>query len=333
MIARRRMPLFVAAALVLVIGTASGDDARGGNAPAAGPANPRPDRMEPVPPQVQGVTIEQRHGEKVRADVAFRDQDNRPVTIAEFLDKGRPIILTFNYSNCPMLCHLQLNGLVDGLKELAWTPGQEFEIVSVIMDPLETPARAKSTQQRYVNRYGRSGAAAGWHFLTGSEGNIRAVADSVGYKYRYEPNRREYLHSAALVLLTPDGRVARYHLGDGNNGSVYGAQSLRLALTEAAAGEIGGPMDRALFNDLLMWCFHYDEKAGRYSLAAMRLVQAGGFVTLLIVAGGLALLWRREFRNRATAPVSAAPDAQARAPAAAPGARAGSGDDRAANAG
>jgi protein SCO1/2 len=172
---------------------------------------------------------------------------------------------------------------VDGLKDLPWTPGREFEIVTVSIDPTETAALARLKKQNYLTDYGRPGAANGWHFLTGREENIRKLADAVGFGYRYVPERGEYAHSAAIFVVTPDGRMAKVLYG-----VMYQPKTIRLALTEAGQGKVGTTTDQ-----LLLYCFHYDAQEGRYVLAASNLMRLGGATTALVVGLWLAVSWRR----------------------------------------
>lgn len=243
---------------------------------------------ENLPRELEGVGIQERLGQSVPAALPFRDQEGREVSLGTYLNQGKPIILTLNYSSCPMLCHLQLNGLVEALKQLKWTPGKEFEVVTISLDPLETVQRAKQTQAKYVEQYERPAVAAGWHFLTGQEANIKAVADSVGFGYRYNPDTKEYLHAAAVMMLSPQGVTARYLYG-----IQYEPKTVRLALVEAGEGKVGSSVDQ-----LILYCFHYDSAKGKYAPAAYRLMQVGGALTLAVLGAVLLAFWCREVRRR-----------------------------------
>lgn len=244
----------------------------------------RSQRTEPLPKELEGVGVTEHLGEKIPWDLPFVDSDGKTVTLKQYFDGHRPVILTLNYSNCPMLCSLQLNGLFDGLKQMPWAIGDKFEMITVSFDPLETPERAKMTKQKYLEIYRRAGAAEGWHFLTGKEANIKKLADAIGFRYRYSETKRQYFHMAVTFILTPDGRVSRYLYG-----VEYDPQTLRLSLLEAADGKIGSTTDR-----ILLFCFHYDASSGRYGPAAFRLMQVGGGFTVLVVAGAIWMLRRRE---------------------------------------
>jgi len=218
----------------------------------------------------------------------FRDEDGREVRLGDFFRAGKPVILNLGYYGCPMLCGLVANGLVAGLKDLPWNAGQEFGVVTVSIDPNETPTLARLKKQSYLRELGRPVAAAGWHFLTGREADIRALTEAVGFGFRWNEERREFAHAAVLIVLTPQGTVSRYLYG-----IEFDARTLRLSLVEAAEGKVGSPLDR-----ILLYCFHYDASERRYALAAVKLMRAGGLVTALAVTGALTLLWRREKRRR-----------------------------------
>jgi protein SCO1/2 len=241
-------------------------------------------RTEPLPKDLEGVGVTEHLGEQIPLDLPFVDSDGKPIVLKEIFDGKRPVVLTLNYSNCPMLCSLQLNGLFDGLKRMPWAIGDQFDMITVSFDPLETSERARMTKQKYLEVYRRAGAAEGWHFLTGREADIKKLADAVGFRYRYSEERRQYVHAAVTFILTPDGRVSRYLYG-----VEYDPQTLRLSLVEAADGKVGSTMDQ-----VLLFCFHYDAESGRYGPAALRLMQVGAGLTVVVLGGAIWILRRRE---------------------------------------
>jgi protein SCO1/2 len=222
-------------------------------------------------------------------DTVLRDESGRDLKVGEYFGK-RPVVLLFVYYECPMLCTLELNGLVRNLRALSMTAGKEFDIVCVSIDPTETPALARAKKAGYVKRYGRAGAEAGWHFLTGTEPSIRALADTVGFRYAYDPRSKQYAHPAGLVVVTPQGRLARYIYGVD-----FPANNLRWSLVEASAGKVGTPIDK-----VLLMCFHYDPSTGRYNFAVMSAVRVLGLATLGGLAAFVALGLARD-RRRALA--------------------------------
>lgn len=247
-------------------------------------------RKEPLPQELEGVGVTEHLDQSIPLDLEFRDSSGKPVKLQQFFDGKRPVLLTLNYSDCPMLCSLHLNGLFDALKRMPWSMGDQFQMITVSINPLETSERASMTKQKYLQVYQRAGAAEGWHFLTGREEDIKNLADTVGFHYRYSADTRQYLHAAVTFVLTPDGRLSRYLYG-----VQYDPQTVRLSLLEAAEGKIGTAADQ-----ILLFCFHYDADRGRYGPAAFRLMQVGGGATVLILGGLVWMLRRREKAKKDT---------------------------------
>lgn len=243
---------------------------------------------EAVPQDLEEVTITQRLDEQLPLDLAFKDENGRAVRLGDYFDGERPVVLTLGYYKCPMLCGLVLEGLLDAVRELDWTPGREFDIVTVSIDPREKPTLARLKKQNYIKTYGRPEAASGWHFLTGEQEAIRALADAVGFRYQYVPDTGQFAHSAAIFVVTPQGRTARYLFG-----VRYPAQALRLSLVEATDGRIGSPVDQ-----FLLYCYQYDETKGRYAPVAMKIMRLGAGLSAVILGAVLVGLWRRESRKR-----------------------------------
>jgi|RhiMethySRZTD1v2_1073278.scaffolds.fasta_scaffold10034_3 protein SCO1 len=246
------------------------------------------DRTEPLPKRLEGIDVIEHLNAELPKQVEFTDETGKRVKIGDYFDSKRPVIVTLNYSGCPMLCSLILNALVEGLKKVDWTAGKDFRIVTVSIDPAETPEISARTKQRYVEAYGRPEAREGWHFLTGSPANVKSVAEAVGFKYAYNEKRKEYVHPAAISLVTPSGKIARY---------LYGIQfqerDLRLALVEASEGKVGSTVDR-----LMLYCFHYDSSEGRYAPVAVNIMRLGGSLTAVLLGGFLFVLWRAELRKK-----------------------------------
>ncbi len=237
---------------------------------------------------MEGVGVDEQLDARVPLGLAFTDEQDREVRLADYFDGTHPVILTLNYYKCPMLCTLQLNGMVDTLSMMEWTAGQQFEIVTVSFNPLETPLLARQKKQNYIQSYGRPSAGAGWHFLTGGQAEIDALTQSVGFNYRWDDASQQYVHVAALIMLTPDGRVSRY-LYD----VLFEPRDLKLALLEASEGRIGTTVDH-----VLMYCYTYDPASGSYVPAAMNLMRLGGLLTLVVLAIVLGSLWARELARR-----------------------------------
>ncbi|MEM6329761.1 MAG: SCO family protein [Planctomycetota bacterium] len=234
-----------------------------------------------VPEDLQGVGVDEKRGEQVPLGLAFRDDKGAAVTLADIFDGERPVLLSLNYSGCPMLCRVQLNGLVDCLKDMEWTTGQEFDVVSVSIDPRETTEQARLTKKLYVEEYGRTGAADGWRFLTGDEQSIRQLADAVGFRYKYVERTQEYAHTAVIMVCSQDGMISRYL-----DGVLFEPQTVRLALVEASEGKVGSAIDRFLLS-----CYVYDHTSGKYGPTARTLMSAGAAATVLVLGLTLFPYW------------------------------------------
>jgi protein SCO1 len=271
---KARLALAAALAFTLAAGAARAQDGR----PAA----------------LRDVGFDQHLGETLPLDLAFRDETGREVRLRDYFGK-RPVVLTLVYYECPMLCTLSLNGLVSALSVLPWTPGQEFELVTVSFDPRETPAQAQAKKTAYLARYKRTGAAAGWHFLTGDEASVRALTRAAGFRYAWDQAGGQFAHPAGVVVVTPDGRLSRYLFG-----VEYAPKDLRLALVESSAGKVGGPMEQ-----LLLFCYRYDPATGKYGPVVLGLVRLGGVLTLLALAAFYFFSFRRERAQARSAPESA----------------------------
>jgi protein SCO1/2 len=246
--------------------------------------------------ELEGVGIEEKLGDYLPLDLTFRDSRDRSLPLGDLFDGRRPVILSLNYSDCPMLCQLQLNGLTEGLRQLDWDVGEDFVVVSISIDPLETPLRARQTKQRYVRTYGRPKTAGGWYFLTGSAESIDRLAAATGFGFRYVPERREYAHAAAIMVCTASGQLSRYLYG-----IVYPPQTVKMALVEAGEGKIGSTLDQ-----VLLFCLHYDATSGKYAPLARRIMQLAAAATLGALALGLLPIWLRHVSRKnaaATTPV------------------------------
>jgi protein SCO1/2 len=253
---------------------------------------------DPTPAVLRGVGLEQRLGREVPGDLVFRDESGGTVRLAELLGH-RPVILTLNYYRCPMLCTMELNGLVASLRTLALEPGKDFRLVTVSIDPRETPDLAAAKKAIYVRSYGRPGAAEGWRFLTGEEPAIRRLSESVGYRYAYDETSGQFAHAAGILILTPAGRISRVFYGID-----FPPRDLRLALVESSEGRIGRLSDR-----LLLFCYHYDPVTGRYGFAALAAMRVAGALTALGAGSVILLMLRRERRRRSPAAPESAPRA------------------------
>jgi protein SCO1/2 len=228
------------------------------------------------------VGIDQRLNEQVPLDLRFRDEAGRDVRLGEYFGRGRPVVLTLVYYECPMLCNQVLNGEVGAFQALTFAAGREFEVVTVSFDDREGPELAAKKKETYLRRYKREGAGEGWHFLTGDKASIDALSRAVGFRYVWDEQSQQFAHASALMVATPAGRLSHYFYG-----IEYSPKDLRLAIVEASQGKVGSPVDA-----LLLYCYHYDPASGRFA-PVMGVLRAAGVLTVLGVVALLLYLRRK----------------------------------------
>ena len=239
----------------------------------------------PAPEVLREVSITQRLNEQAPLQLAFRDEAGKTVRLGDYFG-GKPIVLSLVYFDCPALCTEVLNGELRTFKAMSLDLGKDFEAVTVSFEPEDTPELAKAKRDVYAGQYGRPGAAKAWHFLTGAQESIDALTGAVGFRYVYDSSGRQYAHAAAMMVLTPEGRIARYFYG-----IQYPARDVRLGLVEASEGKIGTPTDH-----VLLYCYQYDPMTGKYGLVVMNVVRAAGLLTVLALGIFMLVMFRREFR-------------------------------------
>ena len=238
------------------------------------------------PEVLKTVTIEQRLNETLPLDAAFRDEAGRTVRLEEYFKRGRPVVISLVYYECPMLCNQILNGMLGALEGVSFTPGREFEVVTVSFDARETHEMAARKKETYLKRYRREGAEQGWHFLTGDREQIDRLARAVGFGFVWDERSQQFAHSSAIMVATPEGRLSHYFYGID-----YDPRSLRLALVEASSSKIGSPVDQ-----LVLYCYHYDPATGKYGPVIMNILRLAGVLTVLAIAA-LVLVLRRRSRG------------------------------------
>lgn len=250
------------------------------------------------PKEVENVTVEQKLGSKVPLDVMLTDSLGRAVKSGYYFDSRRPVLVTLNYSDCPVLCNVQLNALVESLNQVDLALGGDFQILTVSINPKESTERIRETKSKYVSMLtNQPGAADGWHFCTARESSIQRLADSLGFRYTYDKKTGEYFHPAMLAFVSPDGVISRYSLDVS-----FPPEQIKLSLLDASKGTIGSPVDQ-----FIMWCFSYDAERGSYVLVAWRLMRAGALLTVAILLFTLIPYWigrrRSAAQNVMTEPV------------------------------
>jgi protein SCO1 len=238
------------------------------------------------PGPLEGVGIAQHLGQSLPLDAVFHDEDGKEVRLGDYFGK-KPVVMALAYYECPMLCTLVLNGMIKALRPLGFTAGGEYDVITISINPKDTPDLARQKKAAYVESYERKDASAGFHFLTGDKASIDRVADALGFSYRYMPDTGEYAHAASIYVLTPQALISHYFFG-----VEYSSRDLRLALVEAADSKIGNVVDQ-----LMLYCYRYDPKAGKYSAQALAVVRLGGVITAMSLAGFIGLSRWRETRR------------------------------------
>ena len=242
--------------------------------------------QEDLPAEADGIGVEQKLGDELPLHLEFDDDHNNHIQLGELFQGKRPVLLSFNYSDCPKLCMIQLSNLASALQLIDLVPGKDFEIVSVSLDPTEQASQLRETKKKYVAAYGNLESAPGWHFVKSDKRTIRELADSCGFIYKYIPEQRLYSHPAAFIFCSPDGRIARYL--DGLDG--YLEKSLKPALLEAGEGKIGSLTDKVLY---FAGCYSFDPSTGKYSPLAIGVMRLGAGATILALVVGVLPYWLR----------------------------------------
>lgn len=234
------------------------------------------------------VDFEQNLNAQVPLELTFWDERGNLAPLSRYINE-KPVVLVFAYYECPNLCSLVLEEVTNSLKSLSFTVGDQFNVVTVSIDPTETSAQATAAKAKYIERYARPGAANGWHFLTGEHQTIDQLADVVGLKYAYDAEKDQYAHPAGVVILTPQGKISRYLYG-----LDYSPRDLRLGLVDASANKIGSWVDQVLLR-----CYQYDPVTGRYTPLVMNIIRIAGLITVSIIGAAIFIMLRWE---RATTP-------------------------------
>lgn len=215
------------------------------------------------------IKFDQRLNQQVSPELMFVDEAGRAIRIGSFFGR-KPMILVLGYYECPMLCKVMNNGLIECLQDLKATAGTDFDVISASIDPSETPELAAAKKITYLKRYGRDHAEDGWHFLTGNDESIRRLTDEVGFNYAYDAQAKEFAHPSGLIILTPEGRVSRYLFG-----VTYSAKELSVALNAAKGRVVSSPIQQ-----FVLLCFHYSPLTSKYGALVMALVRITGLITL-----------------------------------------------------
>lgn len=244
------------------------------------------------PPEFKDIGIDQRLNQQLPLDLEFKDETGKTVRLGDYFESGRPVLLNLVYYSCPMLCGEELAGEASALAMLKFTPGNQYEVVSVSINPNETPADAAAKKKIYVDRVNEHLSpkmdGSGWHFLTGQQSQIRQLADAVGFHYRYDPQTKQYIHATGLTIVTPGGKIAQYYYG-----VEFAPRDIRLGLIEASREKIGNVVD-----EVLLYCCKYDPKTGRYGAVIANIMRLAGAATMLILGGMIFVMFRHDSHGK-----------------------------------
>ena len=242
-----------------------------------------------LPQVLQKVKVEQHLNQQLPLNAAFVDETGKPVHLSDYFGQ-HPALLTMVYYNCPMLCSEELDGMTSALEMVHLTPGKDFDIIVISIDPSETPELAAKKKAFYLKRYGKPETASGWHFLTGQQPAIDAVSSAIGFGYVRVPGPdgklSQFAHASSIEVVTTSGKVAQYYLG-----VEYSPKDVLLGLIEASGNRIGSPVA-----NILTYCYHYDPQTNKHSLIVARVVQFGGMVTMAGLGGFIFLMFRRDLK-------------------------------------
>jgi protein SCO1/2 len=250
-----------------------------------------PASAQSLAPILKQIGIDQKLNEQLPLDLTFKDESGRTVQLREYFG-NKPVLLSFAYYECPMLCTLVLNGAVRAMRAMPLELGRDFVAVNISFNPREGPALAAAKRDTYVREYGKPGAREAWHFLTGNEENITKATQAAGFRYTWDEATQQYAHASAIMVLTPEGKFSRYFYG-----IEYIERDLRLGLIEAASNKIGSRVDQ-----VLLLCFHYDPVTGKYGLLITRVLQVLGSATVLVLGSFVIVMLRRDRRKQVPQP-------------------------------
>ncbi|GAC1401161.1 MAG: SCO family protein [Pyrinomonadaceae bacterium] len=270
----------IGALLFLIVMTANAQRSGGGLYSRPPDATQQPTNI--TPETLKDIGIDQRLNEQLPLDAVFHDEEHKAIKLGDFFGQGKPVIVALVYYECPMLCNQVLNGLLNGLKEVPFNVGEEYNVVVVSFDPREdkNPDLPQAKKKTYLHYYLQDGtrpadkAKDGWHFLTGEQKEIEKLANAVGFHYKYDPVSEQYAHASGIMIATPAGKLARYYYG-----IQYVPKDLRLGIVEASQNKIASPVDK-----ILLYCFHYDPTTGKYGAVIMNIVKIGGVLTIIGLA-------------------------------------------------
>ncbi|MCU1288952.1 MAG: Electron transport protein SCO1/SenC [Acidobacteria bacterium] len=287
-----KLTLFSLAVILLSFASISAQKTEHYNSPLYSPKTYDPNQTSSngLPEVLKEIGIDQKLGEQLPLDAEFKDEAGNAVKLGDFFNKEKPVVLAFVYYECPMLCNQVLNGLTGSLKGISFDAGKEFDVVAISFDARENDKAglAQNKKISYMERYGRPETEKGWHFLTGSQESIDKVTSAAGFKYKWDEQSNQFAHGSAVMVVTPEGKLSRYHYGID-----YAPKDLKFSLMDSAKLNIGNPVEQ-----LSLYCFHYDPSTGKYGLAILRVLRLFAIATLIGLGGMLFVFWRRKSRKQ-----------------------------------
>lgn len=242
-----------------------------------------------TPVEIQGVGITEHLGQSINLNLEFTDENGELVKLGQYFHSGKPVMLAMIYYSCPNLCNFQLNGTVEALQKMKGEAGKDYELVAVSMDHSETAVVASAKKENYMKALGQPGAEKAWHFLVGTEANVKTLADQIGFGFKWSDDLQQFAHAAATIIVTSDGTISRYL-----QGITYAPETLRMALVEASSGKIG-----SIIEQFVMYCFQFNPAKNKYTLYAYNIMRIGAALTILLMALILVPLWIRERQRKA----------------------------------
>lgn len=229
---------------------------------------------ESVPEELKNVGIEEKIGQNIDLSLVVTDEKGEKRALSTFVRPHKPLVISPIYFNCPGLCNFHLNGFTETLKTVDWSPSKEFDIMAFSFDPSETPEVAAKKKENYLKLYGRPGTQDGWHFVTADQETVNKLTESLGFKFKWNEQAKEWSHASAAIVISPEGKISRYL-----HGIQFEARDVKLALNEAADGKVGNIVD-----SVMLYCFKYDSHQSKYGLQVFNLMKLAGAVTVIALA-------------------------------------------------
>lgn len=240
-----------------------------------------------LPEDVKDLKVEEKLNTQLDLNLSFINEAGQTVALRDYFKSGKPVVLNLVYYSCPMLCGMVTKAVTNTLRDMEWTPGKEFEVVTISFDPRETYQLANAKKEAVLVDYGRPQAREGWHFLVDKDDNAKKLSDQIGFRYRWIEDQKQFAHGSVTFVVTPEGKMSRYLYG-----LAYEPRDMKLALAEASQGKVGDWATK-----ILLYCYHYDPQARSYVFAARNVMKIGGLIVFSLVALGLVIFWRREIRG------------------------------------